>query len=164
MLCLPYAKQRDCTPLRAAPPLVLTQSAHVDGMSLLRPAQFRLNPKPTPQDVRQEVQLHFRIRRPAMRDPHPLHVVRQAGLRSCARLIHAHLHPLQVVRQEGLLALGTGLGPTLWRNCVWNSLYYGTMHTLGDRVLAPLDNPLLAAARYGGGAAVRMRCAVPYGA
>lgn len=53
----------------------------------------------------------------------------------------------QVVRQEGLLALGTGLGPTLWRNCVWNSLYYGTMHTLGDRVLAPLDNPLLAAAR-----------------
>ncbi|GFR45377.1 hypothetical protein Agub_g6753, partial [Astrephomene gubernaculifera] len=36
----------------------------------------------------------------------------------------------QVVRQEGLTALATGLGPTLWRNCIWNSLYYGSMYLL----------------------------------
>ncbi|GLC35292.1 hypothetical protein PLESTB_000580300 [Pleodorina starrii] len=58
----------------------------------------------------------------------------------------------KVVRQEGVLALATGLGPTLWRNCVWNSLYYGTMHQLehsreGLGLLGPLDNPILAAAR-----------------
>ncbi|KAG2483083.1 hypothetical protein HYH03_018024 [Edaphochlamys debaryana] len=59
----------------------------------------------------------------------------------------------QVVRSEGVLALTTGLGPTLWRNCVWNSLYYGTMHRLsaeggsGGGLLAPIENPLLDAAR-----------------
>jgi solute carrier family 25 (mitochondrial 2-oxodicarboxylate transporter), member 21 len=26
--------------------------------------------------------------------------------------------------------LATGLAPTLWRNCVWNAIYYGTMHRL----------------------------------
>jgi solute carrier family 25 (mitochondrial 2-oxodicarboxylate transporter), member 21 len=29
---------------------------------------------------------------------------------------------------EGPRALFTGLGPTLWRNCIWNSVYFGTMH------------------------------------
>ena len=31
----------------------------------------------------------------------------------------------QVVRDEGLGALTTGLAPTLFRNCIWNSIYYG---------------------------------------
>ncbi|GLI70454.1 hypothetical protein VaNZ11_015316 [Volvox africanus] len=58
----------------------------------------------------------------------------------------------KVVRQEGVLALTTGLGPTLWRNCVWNSLYYGTMHQLEDPregmgLLPAIENPVLAAAR-----------------
>jgi hypothetical protein len=35
---------------------------------------------------------------------------------------------LQVLKSEGPLALTTGLGPTLYRNCIWNSIYYGTMH------------------------------------
>jgi solute carrier family 25 2-oxodicarboxylate transporter 21 len=38
--------------------------------------------------------------------------------------------PKQILRDEGVRALGTGLAPTLWRNCVWNSIYYGTMHRL----------------------------------
>ncbi|GIL74313.1 hypothetical protein Vretifemale_4358 [Volvox reticuliferus] len=59
---------------------------------------------------------------------------------------------IKVVRQEGVLALATGLGPTLWRNCVWNSLYYGTMHQLEDSrdglgLLPVIENPVLAAAR-----------------
>lgn len=31
-------------------------------------------------------------------------------------------------------ALGTGLAPTLWRNCVWNSIYYGTVHRLEQAI------------------------------
>lgn len=37
---------------------------------------------------------------------------------------------LQVLAAEGPSALLIGLGPTLWRNTIWNSLYYGTMHQL----------------------------------
>lgn len=36
----------------------------------------------------------------------------------------------QVLKQEGPAALFTGLAPTLWRNCIWNGLYYGTAHEL----------------------------------
>ncbi|KXZ50364.1 hypothetical protein GPECTOR_16g537 [Gonium pectorale] len=62
----------------------------------------------------------------------------------------------KIVAQEGLLALTIGLGPTLWRNCVWNGLYYGTMAQLDGAagagggaggLMAPIDNPFLAAAR-----------------
>jgi len=52
----------------------------------------------------------------------------------------------QVVRQEGVSALFLGLSPTLWRNCVWNSLYYGSTYELEQR-MAPLDNPWAAAGR-----------------
>ena len=31
----------------------------------------------------------------------------------------------QLLAQEGVGALFIGLAPTLWRNCVWNGLYYG---------------------------------------
>ncbi|PNH07452.1 putative mitochondrial 2-oxodicarboxylate carrier [Tetrabaena socialis] len=56
---------------------------------------------------------------------------------------------VQVVRQEGPQALATGLGPTLWRNCIWNSLYYGSMATLAadPALMPPLGNPLLETAR-----------------
>lgn len=35
---------------------------------------------------------------------------------------------LNIIRTEGPLALFIGLGPTIWRNCVWNTVYFGTMH------------------------------------
>jgi solute carrier family 25 2-oxodicarboxylate transporter 21 len=34
------------------------------------------------------------------------------------------------VRSEGLSCLYIGLGPTLWRNTVWNTVYFGVMHRL----------------------------------
>lgn len=34
----------------------------------------------------------------------------------------------QVLADEGLLAFTTGMGPTCWRNCVWNGVYFGLMH------------------------------------
>jgi solute carrier family 25 2-oxodicarboxylate transporter 21 len=34
----------------------------------------------------------------------------------------------KVYRNEGLGGFFTGLGPTLFRNCVWNTVYFGTMH------------------------------------
>jgi len=37
---------------------------------------------------------------------------------------------IKTYQTEGLLGFATGLGPTLWRNCVWNTVYFGTMHWL----------------------------------
>ncbi|KNC47615.1 2-oxodicarboxylate carrier 2 [Thecamonas trahens ATCC 50062] len=34
----------------------------------------------------------------------------------------------QMLRDEPLSAFGRGLGPTLWRNMVWNTVYFGLMH------------------------------------
>ena len=45
-------------------------------------------------------------------------------LRRCAVLWGCALCCPQVVASEGVGALAIGLAPTLWRNCVWNSLYY----------------------------------------
>jgi solute carrier family 25 2-oxodicarboxylate transporter 21 len=36
----------------------------------------------------------------------------------------------KVLGQEGPAALLVGMSPTLWRNCVWNSIYYGTTFEL----------------------------------
>jgi len=36
----------------------------------------------------------------------------------------------KIIRQEGIATLTTGYVPTLWRNCVWNSVYFGTMQLL----------------------------------
>ena len=36
----------------------------------------------------------------------------------------------KTVREEGINALFIGLGPTLWRNGIWNTVYFGTMHKL----------------------------------
>ncbi|KAG2434431.1 hypothetical protein HYH02_012261 [Chlamydomonas schloesseri] len=55
----------------------------------------------------------------------------------------------KVLREEGPAALTAGLGPTMWRNTIWNSIYYGTMHQLSDAggLLTPIENPVLAVAR-----------------
>jgi solute carrier family 25 2-oxodicarboxylate transporter 21 len=37
---------------------------------------------------------------------------------------------VKTYQKEGLFGFVTGLGPTLWRNCIWNSVYFGTMHWL----------------------------------
>ena len=37
---------------------------------------------------------------------------------------------LKTYRGEGIRAFTNGLGPTLFRNCVWNTVYFGTMHRL----------------------------------
>ena len=34
----------------------------------------------------------------------------------------------KLYREEGLLAFTIGLPPTIWRNCIWNTIYFGTMH------------------------------------
>jgi len=34
----------------------------------------------------------------------------------------------KVVQSEGLFSLSIGLQATLWRNCVWNTVYFGGMH------------------------------------
>ncbi len=41
------------------------------------------------------------------------------------------LHCLRtVVAEEGVLALTAGFHVTAWRNSIWNSVYFGTMHAL----------------------------------
>jgi hypothetical protein len=47
----------------------------------------------------------------------------------------------QVYRQEGILAFSTGLLPTIYRNCVWNSVYFGTMPIL--KAIVPKPGELL---------------------
>jgi solute carrier family 25 (mitochondrial 2-oxodicarboxylate transporter), member 21 len=45
-----------------------------------------------------------------------------------------YLNPLDCLQKtltnEGLMSMYIGLGPTLWRNCVWNTVYFGTMHKM----------------------------------
>lgn len=52
----------------------------------------------------------------------------------------------QVVATEGVQALAIGLAPTLLRNCVWNSIYYGTVFELDQR-MAPMESKALEAVR-----------------
>ena len=44
---------------------------------------------------------------------------------------------IKIVRAEGFGALTIGLGPTLYRNCVWNTVYFGTMHWLKKQLPTP---------------------------
>ena len=48
----------------------------------------------------------------------------------------------QIVRTEGIAALTIGLGPTLWRNCVWDSIYLSCMHNVDLHVPKPDSVPL----------------------
>jgi solute carrier family 25 2-oxodicarboxylate transporter 21 len=52
----------------------------------------------------------------------------------------------QVLQQEGPSALFIGLVPTLYRNCIWNCIYYGTMHRI-DQELPQLDSHVAGALR-----------------
>lgn len=53
---------------------------------------------------------------------------------------------MQVVQQEGPAALFIGIVPTLYRNCIWNSIYYGSVYLIDQR-LQPLESHLASAAR-----------------
>lgn len=44
---------------------------------------------------------------------------------------------LKVLKQEGIGALSIGLKATLWRNCVWNAVYFGGMHGIKNRLPTP---------------------------
>ena len=44
---------------------------------------------------------------------------------------------IKTYQSEGILGFTTGLGPTLWRNCVWNTVYFGTMHWLKKQLPPP---------------------------
>ena len=37
---------------------------------------------------------------------------------------------IQIIKNEGIAAFYTGLAPTLFRNCIWNTMYFGTMHII----------------------------------
>lgn len=37
---------------------------------------------------------------------------------------------IQIIKNEGISAFYTGLAPTLFRNCIWNTMYFGTMHII----------------------------------
>eukprot|EP01129_Flabellula_baltica_P013680 TRINITY_DN6401_c0_g1_i1.p1 TRINITY_DN6401_c0_g1~~TRINITY_DN6401_c0_g1_i1.p1 ORF type:complete len:287 (-),score=34.50 TRINITY_DN6401_c0_g1_i1:195-1055(-) len=37
---------------------------------------------------------------------------------------------LKILREEGIRRFGRGLGPTMWRNGVWSSIYFSTMFKL----------------------------------
>ena len=49
----------------------------------------------------------------------------------------------KIIRTEGFMALTIGLTPTLYRNCVWNTVYFGTMHWLKTKV-PEAKTPLMA--------------------
>eukprot|EP01083_Nonionella_stella_P073953 200296_1 len=40
-----------------------------------------------------------------------------------------------VFREEGIRSLFIGLGATFWRNCVWNTIYFGLMYQIKENVL-----------------------------
>jgi solute carrier family 25 2-oxodicarboxylate transporter 21 len=56
------------------------------------------------------------------------HLGRYTGLMDCVST---------TLRTEGLLAFYTGLSPTLYRNCIWNTVYFGTMHWLKQKLPTP---------------------------
>ena len=43
----------------------------------------------------------------------------------------------QLIRNEGVASLAIGLGPTLWRNCVWDSIYLAGMYNIDQHVPKP---------------------------
>lgn len=43
----------------------------------------------------------------------------------------------KLVKEEGISVFTTGLGPTLWRNCVWNTVYFGLMNAIKGILPSP---------------------------
>ena len=46
----------------------------------------------------------------------------------------------KIVRNEGITALSIGLAPTLWRNCIWDSIYLAGMYNIDIHVPKPEGN------------------------
>jgi solute carrier family 25 2-oxodicarboxylate transporter 21 len=44
---------------------------------------------------------------------------------------------MKTARYEGIRGFTLGLGPTLWKNCVWNTVYFGSMHYLKSCLSKP---------------------------
>ena len=42
----------------------------------------------------------------------------------------------KLLQQEGAMAFTIGLGTTIYRNCVWNGLYFGVMHKVKRKLPA----------------------------
>lgn len=53
------------------------------------------------------------------------HIGRYKGPKDCI---------MKIYQNEGILGFATGLGATIYRNCVWNTVYFGTMHWLKQQV------------------------------
>jgi hypothetical protein len=56
------------------------------------------------------------------------HLGRYSGSVDCVK---------QTLRNEGIQAFYIGLSPTLYRNCVWNTMYFGTMHWIKRKMPKP---------------------------
>eukprot|EP00967_Tisochrysis_lutea_P047395 scaffold57732_cov15-Tisochrysis_lutea.AAC.1 len=65
-----------------------------------------------------------------------------SGRRHAKRGHRVVFNDAQVVQNEGVKALAIGLGPTLFRNCIWNSIFYGSMHEMPR--MRRLPNPAAA--------------------
>ena len=44
---------------------------------------------------------------------------------------------IKTYKSEGLIGFTRGLSPTLFRNCIWNAVYFGTMHWLKKQLPKP---------------------------
>ena len=45
-----------------------------------------------------------------------------------------------IFKEEGIKSLFLGLGPTLWRNCVWNTVYFGLMYEVKTNYLPDIED------------------------
>ena len=45
-----------------------------------------------------------------------------------------------VFKEEGIRSLFLGLGPTFWRNCVWNTVYFGLMYEIKQNYLPDVSD------------------------
>ena len=48
----------------------------------------------------------------------------------------------QIIRTEGVLALSIGVVPTMWRNCIWDSIYLAGMFNIDQHVPKPESSAL----------------------
>lgn len=46
----------------------------------------------------------------------------------------------KVLTQEGISSLMIGLGPTIWRNSTWNSIYFGLMYYIKNEILPTVQD------------------------
>ena len=61
------------------------------------------------------------------------HLGRYSGIMECIT---------KTIKSEGITALYTGLSPTLFRNCIWNTIYFGTMHWLKQKLPTPSNKAI----------------------